>query len=166
MIRSKIYNLGENWLRKEFKTSESVSDLLIKAGLENKGSNFRTLKTALHKIGLSYEDLAKRGKEKATEAISAKRFERTWTNEQIFVNGSLFTKNKLRRRVLADKLIKYECSSCGLKNKWNNKKIVLPLDHINGIDSDNRLENLRFLCPNCHSQTETFAGKKCSIVQR
>jgi 5-methylcytosine-specific restriction endonuclease McrA len=42
---------------------------------------------------------------------------------------------------------------------WNNKKLVLQVDHINGINDDNRLENLRFLCPNCHSQTETFSKK-------
>lgn len=40
-----------------------------------------------------------------------------------------------------------------------NKKITLQLDHINGINNDNRVENLRFLCPNCHSQTSTYTGK-------
>ena len=42
---------------------------------------------------------------------------------------------------------------------WNDKKLSLQLDHINGDNSDNRLENLRFLCPNCHTQTETYCSK-------
>lgn len=52
------------------------------------------------------------------------------------------------------------CECCGISNVWNNKPLTLHLDHING-DSDNNFPiNLRLLCPNCHSQTDTFAGKK------
>ena len=53
----------------------------------------------------------------------------------------------------------HKCVECGLKDSWQNKPINLELDHINGIRSDNRLENLRFLCPNCHSQTKNFKGR-------
>ena len=53
---------------------------------------------------------------------------------------------------------------CGL-SEWINGKLVLELDHINGDHTDNRIENLRFLCPNCHSQTETFRSKNI-IVHR
>lgn len=79
-------------------------------------------------------------------------------------DSKLFVKNcKHRRRIvklaiIRDNLIPYECSICKLKNSWQNKTLVLQLDHINGINNDNRLSNLRFLCPNCHSQTETFCG--------
>jgi 5-methylcytosine-specific restriction endonuclease McrA len=48
---------------------------------------------------------------------------------------------------------------CGQQPMWNGKQLVLILDHINGINNDNRLENLRLLCPNCNSQTPTFAGR-------
>jgi DNA-directed RNA polymerase subunit RPC12/RpoP len=47
-----------------------------------------------------------------------------------------------------------------------NKEIILQLDHINGINNDNRIENLRFLCPNCHSQTETYTGKNTEGVKK
>jgi 5-methylcytosine-specific restriction endonuclease McrA len=55
--------------------------------------------------------------------------------------------------------LKYECSACGLKDSWQDKKLVLQIEHKNGNRKDNRLKNLTFLCPNCHSQTETFAGR-------
>lgn len=56
--------------------------------------------------------------------------------------------------------MEYRCSICGNTGEWNSKKLVLQLDHINGIHNDNRIENLRLLCPNCHSQTDTFCGKR------
>lgn len=64
----------------------------------------------------------------------------------------------VKMRILKDKLLDYECKECGIK-EWNKKEIALELDHINGKRDDHRLENLRFLCPNCHSQTKTFRGK-------
>jgi Zn finger protein HypA/HybF involved in hydrogenase expression len=65
---------------------------------------------------------------------------------------------QLKIRLIRNGLLKYECYECGITT-WRSKKISLQLDHINGIHNDHRIENLRLLCPNCHSQTETFCGK-------
>jgi len=54
--------------------------------------------------------------------------------------------------------VEYVCTECGITN-WNGKDIVLEIDHINGDNTDNRIENLRYLCPNCHSQTSTYKGR-------
>ena len=63
-----------------------------------------------------------------------------------------------RRAIIRDNLILYKCSECDI-SEWNGKKLALHLNHINGKNGDHRLENLRFLCPNCHSQTDTYTGK-------
>lgn len=57
---------------------------------------------------------------------------------------------RLKEKVIKNKLLKYECSECGI-SMWRNKPLILQLDHINGDNRDNRIENLRLLCPNCHS---------------
>lgn len=80
-------------------------------------------------------------------------------NEQVFIENSYYARHHIKKRIIEQKLISYECSVCGNIGEHNNKPLSLQLDHINGNGCDHRLENLRFLCPNCHSQTETYAGK-------
>lgn len=78
--------------------------------------------------------------------------------EQFLKVGSSYSNHAIKN-ILINKLSwKDECSFCGIVN-WNDKKLSMQLDHINGNNSDNRIENLRLLCPNCHSQTDTFCGK-------
>jgi len=59
------------------------------------------------------------------------------------------------------KVTKYECSSCGI-NEWNNKPLILQIDHIDGNNKNNTIENFRYLCPNCHTQTETWGVRNVS----
>jgi len=80
--------------------------------------------------------------------------------EQILNVGSTYNRLSLKRRLIEESLLEKQCYECGITSKWNGKPLCLQLDHINGIANDNRVENLRLLCPNCHSQTETFAGKR------
>lgn len=68
------------------------------------------------------------------------------------------TRSKIRSEIIKNKLLPYMCDECGI-SEWKGNSLSLHLDHINGINNDNRLDNLRFLCPNCHSQTDTYCGK-------
>lgn len=80
--------------------------------------------------------------------------------EDICIKNSKYTNiERLKIRLVNEGYKEYKCSICGNIGEHLNKKLVLQLDHINGICKDHRLENLRFLCPNCHSQTNTFSGK-------
>lgn len=89
-----------------------------------------------------------------------------WTHEwfkqdlltSVLVENSVSFK-RAKKWVFTLGLLPYHCEQCGLSHEWNSKPLVLQLDHKNGVKTDCRLINLRWLCPNCHSQTDTFSGK-------
>lgn len=82
-----------------------------------------------------------------------------YKTDEAFAEGSTVKRNQIRTWVIRDHLIPYECAFCGNKGEWQGKQMALELDHINGVHNDHRLENLRFLCPNCHAITDTYCGK-------
>ena len=117
------------------------------------------------------EVLKKRNSEGLKTAYSEGRKGYTWNpnsawskgksltaNEEIFTKDSRYSNELVKQRIVKDNLLEYRCSKCGI-DSWQGETIVLDLDHINGDNCDNRLENLRYLCPNCHSQTDTYKGR-------
>ena len=89
------------------------------------------------------------------------KFKTYQTNEELFVQNSTVDRITIRRRILKDILIEYKCNGkgCCIQREWLGNKISLQLEHINGNGQDNRLENLEFLCPNCHSITKTWGAR-------
>ncbi len=79
--------------------------------------------------------------------------------ELLLVDGRVQTnRSHLKQRLLAEGLKENRCESCGL-TEWQGKPLNMQLHHNNGRGKDNRLENISFLCPNCHAQTETWGGR-------
>lgn len=87
-------------------------------------------------------------------------------DEDVFIANSTYARHHIKRRIIEQKMLPYFCAECDNDGIHNGKTLVLQLDHINGINDDNRLENLRFLCPNCHSQEDTYAAKNRKNVDR
>lgn len=147
---------NEELIEKFVKESYSYAQVLKKLELKPIGGNYRILKNKIKKLNLDISHFTGKGHLKGKT--------HNWNNtkiplEEILVEQSTYQSYKLKNRLLKENILENKCCECGLENKWNGKELSLHLDHINGISSDNRIENLRLLCPNCHSQTSTYAGK-------
>ena len=96
--------------------------------------------------------------------IDISHFEKTYkyvkrTNEEIFKKDSEVSQHCLRDAYIKGNYTEYKCSICGQEPFWNGKPLTLTLDHINGKNHDNELSNLRWVCPNCDRQLDTFGYK-------
>lgn len=149
---SKVYLVSEQEFRDIIAQSCNLSECLRKLGLSADGGSSRTvLKRRIAELNCSTEHFCIHN----TPRPNAKRI----PLEEILIEHSTYAnRERLKRRLLRAGLLQYKCDGCGL-TKWRHKYISLQLEHKNGVNDDNRLENLTLLCPNCHSQTETYAGK-------
>lgn len=106
------------------------------------------------------------GKQKGSSAWNkgiktgrAKYWDLKYTDNVLFSANTKVSRGTIKRAILRRGLIENKCSCCGMLPFWNGKPLVFVLDHINGINNDNRLDNLRFVCSNCDSQLPTYKGK-------
>ncbi len=80
-------------------------------------------------------------------------------DEDVFVENSDYARHHIKKRVIEQQLVPYHCSVCNIGPVWNDKPMPLILDHMNGKNNDNRIENLRFVCSNCDSQLDTYKSR-------
>ena len=153
MVRSK--NWTDDQMIQAVKSSYSIANVLSSLGLKIAGSNYRTVHRAVKRLQLDTSHWTGQGhlRGKTHNWSPSRDFQDILVKDSDYV--STF---KLKHRLIKAKLLSYECTICHISS-WQNQELALQLDHINGINNDHRLENLRLLCPNCHSQTDTFAGK-------
>lgn len=151
--RNKITKISDDDLKKLLSESLSFREVLIKVGYNTNGSGgYSTLKNECKLRNIEIPIYYNFGK-----SITGKR--EKLDNKDVFCENSTYSRQHLKERIIKDNLIEYKCLECGNKGEWNEKKLVLQLEHKNGINNDNRLKNLAFLCPNCHTQTNTYAAK-------
>ena len=152
---SKVYLISDEEFIKIIKNANGYSDCLRAIGLTTAGgSSTDILKRRIKELqcDISHFGSNKRG------GGSHPRYE---LNEILVENSSYANISRLKERSVKEGRLKYECSKCGIF-EWMGAPLSLHLDHKNGKNNDHRIENLRFLCPNCHSQTDTYAGKNRS----
>ena len=141
------------------KDSKTFQEVAHKLGLKNYGANSRTIKKYISILEIDISHFSSLNE----------RLEHARSVAYKLSYADVFCVNTIDRKSIKNFIIKgnyipYKCSGCKII-EWNGKILSLHLDHINGINNDNRIENLRFLCPNCHSQTETYCGKQLSGLQ-
>ena len=142
------------------KTSLTISEVCRKLKIKENGGNFKSInnKIKINKIDISHFT--------GQAWNTGDRFIHTgikYNTIDILVENSTYSRYHLKNRLINEGLIEYKCLICDNRGEWLNTKLVLQLDHINGKNDDNRIENLRLLCPNCHSQTSTFSGNNQKI---
>ena len=153
-MENKIYKLSDEQFVELLKKSSTISEVLFKLGYTVKGNSwgYSQVKRRMDDLNLDYSIF--KGKSvviKTTKLNNVKK-------EDILKENCRHQRTVLRRYVIKNNLIPYKCAICGC-TEWQGKTLSLELDHINGVNNDNRLENLRFLCPNCHSQTSTYGSR-------
>ena len=152
-MTNKIYECTDEQFVELIKSSTNISEVLFKLGYSVKGNSWGFSQVRQRMTDLNISPYMFKGK--SALKIGS---EKTVSPEKLFKENCRHARNVLRRRIIDDNLIPYKCAICGI-SEWNGKTLSLELDHINGINNDNRLENLRFLCPNCHSQTTTYGSR-------
>ena len=137
------------------KESFSIAEMCRKLGIKAKGGNYQTIKSKikLYNIDTSHFTGQVWNKGKKYRLTNTAR-----SLEEVLTENSTYQSNKLRRRLIESGLKEHKCEKCGA-TEWLGKPIKLELHHINGNKTDNRLENLQILCPNCHSYTDTYRAK-------
>jgi hypothetical protein len=155
MGKKVLYKVSEEIFREAIANSYSIASALNYMGMNEAGANYRGFHKRVKELGIDISHF--------TGQAHLKGQTHSWGRkiplEDILVKDSDYTStDRLKKRLLKSKLLTYKCKICKIKT-WCDKPLSLHLDHINGDQYDNRLENLRLLCPNCHSQTDTFAGR-------
>ena len=152
-----IWKIPEIEFRDAILKSETNTETLQKFGLKNHGGISKSFRERLKELGIDtshfHPEKAKLNPSNTLSKIDAIK--------KYFVEKGMKGRCMIRKYLLKYHLIEVKCVSCGMGAEWNGKPITLQIEHKNGNGRDHRLENLEWLCPNCHSQTETFAGRNC-----
>jgi len=144
----------ESQLREAVEKSTSLRQVLRLLGLRAAGGNYEQLKKYIVELEIEDGHLKGKGWSKGLSGIGKPRVALT----ELLVEDSMYQSFKLKKRLFAAGLKKAVCEQCGWCKQANDGRVPVELDHINGNRRDNRLENLRILCPNCHSLQSTHRG--------
>lgn len=146
----------DNDLRKIIPEVYSIAQVLRGIGLKAVGGNYGVIKRRIKLLGLDIKHFTGQGHLKGKTHNWAKEI----PLDEILIEGSRYggSGTKLKKKIFKAGLLEERCYSCGI-TEWKGEKLSLELEHKNGDRTDNRIENLTILCPNCHSLTSTYRGR-------
>jgi hypothetical protein len=159
-MKKKKYKTSDEEFLEIVKNNYSITNCLKQQGLVPSGGNYKAFNQRVKELGIDISHFTGQGHLKGKTHNWALEI----AIEDAFVIGGNLSSFSLHKKIKKYNLKEYKCSICGISD-WLGEKLSLHLDHINGINNDNRLENLRFLCPNCHSQTDTYCGKNIKSTE-
>ncbi|UUY05836.1 HNH endonuclease [Svornostia abyssi] len=151
----------ERAIREAVAASLTYSEALRRLELRAAGGNFKQLKRYIERYGIS---TAHFDPNQARRNATLKRGKVPLA--EILVEGSRFRRSHLKERLYAEGLKARRCEGCGQGEEWRGARIALILDHVNGVADDNRIENLRILCPNCNATLPTHCGRNARLATR
>ncbi|HWQ99705.1 MAG TPA: HNH endonuclease [Candidatus Methylomirabilis sp.] len=137
------------------KTSRSIRQVLVKLGLRQAGGNYAQIKKYIRLMRISTAHFLGTGWSRGLKLVRSPVI----PLDAILRKDSDYQSFKLKKRLFASKLKNPACEECGWDEVSPDGRLPLELDHMNGDSHDNRLENLRVLCPNCHSLKPTHRGR-------
>ncbi|MFI5754473.1 HNH endonuclease [Streptomyces sp. NPDC051569] len=137
--------------------SRSLAEVIRVLGRPSGGSGRTLLKRSIEAYGIDVGHFAGQGHGAGRPSPSRRTADHILQRRE---TGSPRAKTALLRRAMDDVGVPRTCAACGLNDTWQGRRLVLEIDHINGDRLDNRIENLRYLCPSCHSQTVTFSNRR------
>jgi len=134
--------------------STSMAQVLRRLGLRAAGGNYEQIKAIIKLLNLDTQHWTGQAHLRGKTNPHAPRR----SLESILRSGAFYQSNKLRKRLLREGVLQPICSSCG-GSEWLGSPMPLELDHVDGDKTNNQLDNLRLICPNCHALTPTYRGK-------
>lgn len=144
----------KEFLEPILKESRYWGEVFEKLGIIQGGANYFHIKNKIKNYNLDFSHFITKNK-----AIEIKKFKYKLTEKELFVENCIHSRILVKKLIYEKNIFPIKCLFCGQDENWKGKKISLILDHKNGINNDNRLENLRLLCPNCNATLDTHCNK-------
>lgn len=156
-FKHSIWKFSKQEFAEIIKRSQSYAEACTLMNIKPHNSTWMTLQRRCERENIDDSHIRKNaGKIKRCNPVNKRPIE-------YYLQQGTVLKSGMRDRLIKEGYLKNICYICGLSNEWNNQPLTLQLDHIDGDKFNNVIENLRLLCPNCHTQTPTFGSKNARV---